>query len=173
MSRTITLAALIAAALLPAAVSAQGLTPCAGNLLGIAGVSLSEQRIAGIDFNGSGGQLAPLLDTEVTVRGQIPSCLLIQFSALAVPQDNHIVFQVLVDGVPAPGQSAFPTQPGIPVVYDPEESDLNNGRMVAHSFLVPVLPGLRRVELKFAGCCSGAGGNSGVVNAATLTVQHR
>jgi hypothetical protein len=173
MTHPIPAVALAAALLLPAAASAQGLARCAGNLLGIAGVSLSEQRIASVDFNGSGGQLDPLLATEVTVRGQGASCLLVQFSALAVPQDNHIVFQVLVDGVPAPGQSAFPTQPGIPVVYDPEESDLNNGRMVAHSFLVPVQPGLRRVELKFAGCCSGASNTSGVVNAATLTVQHR
>jgi hypothetical protein len=173
MSRTITLAALAAALLLPVAASAQGLTRCAGKLSGVAGVSLSEQRVAGVDFSGSGGQLDALLDAEVTVGGRGPSCLLVQFSALAAPNDNHIVFQVLVDGVPAPGQSAFPGLPGIPVVYDPEESDLNNGRMVAHSFLVPVQPGPRRVELKFAGCCSVSGSTSGVVNAATLTVQHR
>ena len=172
MSPRLTLAALAAAACLPWAAPAQGLSRCTGNLLAVTGVSLSEQRVANVDFNGSGGQLDLLLATDVTVRGREPSCLLVQFSAMALPQDNHIVFQLLVDGVPAPGQSAFPTQPGIPVVYDPEESDQNNGRMVAHSFLVPVSPGLRRVELKFAGCCSPNPG-SGVVNSATLTVQHR
>lgn len=172
MSPHLTLAALAAAACLPWAASAQGLSRCAGNLLAVTGVSLSEQRIAEVDFNGSGGQLSPLLSTDVTVRGREPSCLLVHFSAMALPQDNHIVFQLLVDGVPAPGQSAFPTQPGIPVLYDPEESDQNNGRMVAHSLLVPVSPGLHRVELKFAGCCSPNPG-SGVVNSATLTVQHR
>lgn len=172
MTTRFTLAALAAACLLPLGASAQGLSRCTGTLLGVAGVSLSEARTATVDFSGSGGQLDSLLSTEVTVRGREPSCLLIHFSALAVPQDNHIVFQVLVDGVPAPGQNSFPTFPGIPVVFDPEESDQNNGRMVAHSFVVPVAPGLRRVELKFAGCCSPNAG-SGVVNSATLSVQHR
>lgn len=172
MSRTVTLAALAAACLLPLAASAQGSSRCAGTLLGVAGASLSEARVATVDFSGSGGQLDSLLSTEVTVRGREPSCLLIHFSALAVPQDNHIVFQVLVDGVPVPGQNSFPSVPGIPVVYDPEETDMNNGRMVAHSFVMAVAPGQRRVELKFAGCCSPNAG-SGVVNSATLSVQHR
>jgi hypothetical protein len=44
--------------------------------------------------------------------------------------------------------------------------------MVAHGFVVPVQPGLRRVALRFAGCCSPNPG-SGVVNSATLSVQHR
>jgi hypothetical protein len=164
-------AALIAALALPVA-WAQGETRCSGTLLGLSAVSLSEQRVANVDFSGSGGQLDELLSTEVSVRGREPSCLLIHFSALAVPQDNHIVFQVLVDGVPVPGQNSFPTFPGIPVVFDPEETDMNNGRMVAHSFVVAVAPGQRRVALKFAGCCSPNAG-SGVVNSATLSVQHR
>lgn len=164
-------AALVAALALSSA-WAQGEARCSGMLLNLSGVSLSEQRIANVDFSGSGGQLDSLLSTEVSVRGREPSCLLIHFSALAAPQDNHIVFQVLVDGVPVPGQNSFPTFPGIPVVYDPEETDMNNGRMVAHSFVMPVAPGLRRVELKFAGCCSPNAG-SGVVNSATLSVQHR
>lgn len=162
------------AGLLPALGLAQDdVQRCSGPLQAVTGVSLSGQRVSTVDFNGSGGQLGPLLDTEVMVRGRGPSCLLVHVSALAVPNDNHIVFQLLVDGVPAPGQSPFPTQPGVPVFYDPEESDQNNGRSVAQSFVVPVQPGLRRVELRFAGCCSAVADNSGVVNAATLTVQHR
>lgn len=171
MRTAITLAA---AWLLPFAAAAQLTSAaCTGTLGRVTGISTSEQRIAAFDFSGSGGQLDALLATTVNVTGTGAACLLVQFSAMAVPQDNHIIFQVLVDGVPAPGQAAFPTVPGIPVVYDPEESDLNNGRMVAHSFLVPVQAGRRRVELKFAGCCSSSTGTSGVVNGATLTVLHR
>jgi hypothetical protein len=158
--------------LVPLTASAQDGTRCAGTLLGVAGVSLATPRTANVDFSGSGGQLDALLDTEVTVRGQAPSCLLIQFSAMAYPQDNHIIFQVLVDGVPVAGQTDFPGFPGVPVVFDPEETDNNLGRMVSHSFVAPVAPGLRRVELRFAGCCSPNPG-SGVVGSATLSVQHR
>lgn len=172
MKKTCLATTLVAALTLPAAAWAQGEVRCSGTLQGLSAVSLSEARTATVDFSGSGGQLDHLLGTDVSVKGRGVSCLLIQFSALAAPQDNHIVFQVLVDGVPAPGQNSFPTFPGIPVVYDPEESDQNNGRMVAHNFVVAVLPGLRRVELKFAGCCSPNAG-SGVVNSATLSVQHR
>jgi hypothetical protein len=173
MKTSLLTAAWLASCLLsPLTASAQDDTRCAGNLLGVAGVSLSAPRTASVDFSGSGGQLDALLDTDVTVRGQAASCLLIQFSAMAYPQDNAIVFQVLVDGVPVPGQSALPGFPGIPVVFDPEETDNNLGRMVSHSFVAPVAPGLRRVELRFAGCCSPNPG-SGVVNSATLSVQHR
>jgi hypothetical protein len=172
MKKTRLAAALVAALALPAAAWAQGEVRCSGMLQGMSAVSLSEARTATVDFSGSGGQLDNLLSTDVSVKGRGASCLLIQFSALAAPQDNHIIFQVLVDGVPVPGQNNFVTLPGIPVVYDPEETDQNNGRMVAHSFVAAVQPGVRRVELKFAGCCSPKAG-SGVVNSATLSVQHR
>jgi hypothetical protein len=165
-------ALLVGSFLIPHPAQAQAESRCEGRLLGLAGVSLTEPRTAAVDFSGSGGQLDDLLRTDVDVGGRGPSCLLIQFSAMAAPQDNLIVFQVLVDGVPVPGQSIVPGTPAIPVVYDPEETDMNNGRMVAHSFVAPVLPGLRRVELRFAGCCSPNPG-SGVVNSATLSVQHR
>lgn len=166
-------AAIATACLLPASAWAQGTSSrCTGTLQNLSAVSLSEARAANVDFSGSGGQLDSLLSADVSVRGRETSCLLIHFSAMAAPQDNHIIFQVLVDGVPVPGQSVFPAVPGIPVVYDPEESDLNNGRMVSHSFVMAVQPGTRRVEVKFAGCCSPNAG-SGVVNSATLAVQYR
>ncbi|MBK6865413.1 MAG: hypothetical protein IPG91_18835 [Ideonella sp.] len=176
MFQTTSLTALLTAiALLPTLAAAQtGEQACNGALRTVSAVSIAEQRVAAVDFAGSGGQLDPLLATRVTVSGGARSCLLINFSAVALPQDNHMMFQVLVDGVPVPGQGEFASVPGVPVVYDPEESDQNNGRMVAHTFVAPVNPGARLVELRFAGCCSASpANNSGVVRSATLSVQYR
>ncbi|MEP6902876.1 MAG: hypothetical protein ABJA66_14075, partial [Actinomycetota bacterium] len=43
-----------------------------------------------------------------------------------------------------------------PVIADAEETDLNLERIVSHDFFAVVEPGRHRVEVLFAGCCSGA-----------------
>jgi hypothetical protein len=44
----------------------------------------------------------------------------------------------------------------IPVVVDAEETDLNRERMIAHDFFAVATPGVHRVEVMWAGCCSAA-----------------
>jgi hypothetical protein len=98
----------------------------------------------------------PLLTTTVKVGGGRPSCLIAHFSAMAQPLDNQIVFQVRLDGVPMEGHmSNFVGILG-PVVTDPEETDLNQLRMVSYNFFKEVHPGEHTVEVFFAACCSGA-----------------
>jgi hypothetical protein len=93
---------------------------------------------------------------------------------MANPTDNGIVYQLTVDGAPMEGHMTgllgFPT----PVVYDPEETDLNQPRMVAHSFFKRVNPGVHQVEVRFAGCCSGQPDvGSGNTSASVLVLQHQ
>jgi hypothetical protein len=98
----------------------------------------------------------PLLAAVIDVGGVGRSCVLARFSAEAMPLDNHIVYQVRLDGVAMRGH--LPDFIGIasPVIADAEETDLNLERLVAHDFFAVVEPGRHRVEVFFAGCCSGA-----------------
>jgi hypothetical protein len=93
------------------------------------------------------GDLEPLLQTTVTIPGTARTCLVAHFSAMAVPTDNYIVFQVRVDGVPMRGHlSSFGLVP-VPVVITIEETDLNVARMVAYNFFALVEPGVHTVEV--------------------------
>jgi hypothetical protein len=97
----------------------------------------------------------PLLSTKITVGGRRPSCLLAGFSAMALPQDNWVVFQVKVDGVPMRGHAAGLGGVTEPVVFDPDEGGANGVfRMVAYNFFTVVQPGEHTVEVMYAGCCS-------------------
>jgi len=136
-------------------------------------VSLSGLRVATVDFSGSGGQLdpVPLLETEFKSG---PTCVLVHFSAQVDPQDNHIVFQASIDDVPMEGHAQFPyltPAPSTPVVWDPEETNLNVSRMVAYTFFAHVERGAHTVRIRFAGCCSPTPG-SGVVRAAVMSVNY-
>lgn len=122
-------------------------------------VRLDEDRITKAVYNYPKDGLGhfdplPLIATTVTVGGTQPSCLVAAFSAMARPLDNHIVFQVRVDGIPMQGHlggiGGLPT----PVVVDPTEANTASQRMVAYNFFAPVRPGVHRVEVLFAGCCS-------------------
>jgi hypothetical protein len=98
----------------------------------------------------------PLLSTTIEVGRPGPSCLIAHFSAMGDPLDNHVVFQVRVDGVPMQGHlSGFGNIP-TPVVADPEETDMNLPRMVSYNFFAEVQPGVHTVDVVFAGCCSAA-----------------
>ena len=97
----------------------------------------------------------PLLSTKITVGGRKPSCLMASFSAMALPQDNWVVFQVRVDGVPMRGHAAGLGGVTEPVVFDPDEGGANGVfRMVAYNFFTVVEPGEHTVEVVYAGCCS-------------------
>ena len=49
----------------------------------------------------------PLIATAI-VTTAANTCLIAHFSALAEPQDNHVMFQVRVDGKPMQGHAIFP-----------------------------------------------------------------
>lgn len=118
----------------------------------------------------------PLLATTIEVTGRQPGCVTARLSAVAVPFDNYVVYQVRIDGVPMKGH--LPSFFGIatPVVVDAEETDLNRERMIAHDFFAIVGPGLHRVEVMWAGCCSAAtpvpGINSALSGANVLTLEY-
>jgi|SRR5215831_5044168 len=136
-------------------------------------VALDGTRITTAEFAASGGQLdpAPLLEAEITGA----ECVVVHFSAQADPQDNFIVFQASIDDVPMEGHAQFPyltPAPATPVVFDPEETNLNVSRMVSYNFFAKVGRGTHTVRIRFAGCCSGSTGNGAVVRAAVMTVQY-
>jgi len=108
---------------------------------------------------------APLLATTINVDGDRvrSSCLTAHLSVEVAPLDNHVMFQVLVDGVPMHGHGIFPySVPTVqaPVVWDPEETEKNVNRMVAFNFFVPVARGAHLVEVRWAGCCGFTNGNT-------------
>lgn len=122
------------------------------------------------------GHFDTLLSTRVTVGGTGRSCLVATFSTEAYPLDNSIVFQVRVDGVPMNGHLAGSGDVASPIVFDPEETDMNLPRMVSYTFFKPVTPGNHTVDVLFAGCCSGApvpGAVAAYAGSPTLTLWHR
>jgi hypothetical protein len=122
------------------------------------------------------GHFDTLIRTTVTVGGgRQPSCLVATFSTQAYPLDNSIIFQVRVDGVPMEGHMNGAGNIAAPLVWSPEETDLNNPRMVSYTFFKKVTPGVHRVEVLFAGCCSAAApvGPAAYAGSPVLTLQYR
>jgi len=132
-------------------------------------------QLATVDF-AAGGQLdpTPLLETQIQVFTK--TCVFVTFSAQADPQDNFIVFQASVNNVPMSGHAQFPyltPAPATPVVFDPEETNLNVSRMVSYTFFAQVGPGTHTVRIRFAGCCSLVpGGNSAFIRAAAMSIRY-
>ena len=118
----------------------------------------------------------PLISTQIKTVGR-RTCIVVQFSALVEPQDNHVMFQVRVDGAPMQGHAIFPySVPTVqaPVVWDPEETDKNLTRMVSYTFFASVEQGAHTVDVQFAGCCGLTGGVNviSLVRNAVMTVQY-
>jgi hypothetical protein len=118
----------------------------------------------------------PLISTTITTTAA-STCLIVHFSALAEPQDNHVMFQVRANGTPMQGHAIFPySVPTVqaPVVWDPEETDKNLTRMVASRFFTAVGPGTHRIDVRFAGCCGLTHGVNviALVRNAVLTLQY-
>ena len=86
------------------------------------------------------------------VGGAGPDCLVADFSAVALPRDNAVAFQVRLDGVPMRGHLGGLNGVPAPAVADPREGALALDRMVAYHFFAPVRPGVHRVEVLFASC---------------------
>ena len=162
-------------AMFPAVASAQTNPECAGMLLNTKAVALTPATLYGVtDFSGSFGQLDPTpiaeMNIHVTGSPRHPECVIVTFSTQAAPQDNSIVFQASIDDVPMQGHGAafYPT----PIVWDPEETNLNLSRMLSYTFFASVTPGAHTVRIKVAGCCSANPTTTVVVNAGTVVVRY-
>ncbi|PWT97289.1 MAG: hypothetical protein C5B51_31655 [Terriglobia bacterium] len=143
-------------AALPGVTSAQPAPACSGVALTTKAVALAAPvtRNPVVDFSGSGGQLdpTPLLQTDIDVGGRA-TCIVVHFSVQADPQDNFVVFQASVDDIPMAGHGTLLSYP-TPVVADPEETDLNNTRMLAYTFFAAGAPGKHTIRIRIASCCS-------------------
>jgi hypothetical protein len=123
------------------------------------------------------GHFDTLMSSTVDVGpGRRPSCLIAHFSTEGYPLDNSVVYQVRVDGEPMNGHMAGSGDISTPIVFDPEETNLNLPRMVSYTFFKKVGPGTHTVEVLFAGCCSGApvpGAVAAYTGSPTLTLSYR
>ena len=115
--------------------------------------------------------LEPLLETTISVTGTGQSCVLAYFSAVARPSDNYLVFQVTLDGIPMHGHTVTYPHPNTPVVIEPEETDLNLPRMIAHQFFLRVGPGVHTVRVSVARG-SGVGPFDPTIEAPVLSLHY-
>jgi hypothetical protein len=152
-------------------------TECQGLQVNMKAVALPGQRVLNpiVDFGGSGGQLhpVPVLQTDFNVF-PLPArstCVVVTFSTQADPQDNHIVFQASIDNVPMLGHGTFLGLP-TPVVVDPEETNLNNTRMLSYTFFAHVGPGVHTLRIRAASCCTSNPTGGLVIRAATAIVRY-
>ena len=167
------LLAVAAMAIIPTAAFAQA-AKCEGVINATRAVSIGPTVLNPVvDFSGSGGQLdpVPLLQTQINVVPGRPVCVVVHFSAQADPQDNHIVFQASMDNVPMAGHGIFLLYP-TPVVVDPEETDLNNSRMLSYTFFAQASPGIHTIRIKIASCCTSNPTGGLVVRGASLVVNY-
>jgi hypothetical protein len=155
-------------------------------------------RTTAVTFNSNPDRFdrTPLVSTTVQVAGKRSSCLIVHFSAMVGPMDNHVVFQARADGVPIEGH--LPGFVGIqtPVVVEPDYADpLSTAvaqflradvaqlgvpfanvpqRMVAYNFFTEVKPGQHTVEIFFAGCCSSNPlGSGATISRTVVTLEYR
>lgn len=150
---------------------------CQNTVKKVKAVSSRGVHIANVNFTASGGNFdpVPLLKTTVSVSGGKPSCLLAYLSAIPRPTDNHIVFQVRVDGVPMEGHVPDLFSTGTPAVSDPNQSDefVDPPRMAAYNFFTEATEGEHTIEVLFAACCSPVNLGPSYVDAATLILSYR
>ena len=163
-----------AAAAIPA--SAQITTQplrCEGTPTQIQAVALPTPRSGSlVNFSGSGGQLdpIPLLESTFTVPAshQRTVCVVLTFSAQVDPGDNYGVYQASIDDIPMVGHGTLAPEYGIttPIVFDAVNqgsylpvdpyryANGSNSRFVSYTFFMAVSPGVHRMKIKVAGCCS-------------------
>jgi hypothetical protein len=164
-----------AALLLPALVLAQP-TECESLNLRVKTVSKNGPQITYVEFGSTGGMLdpAPVLQTQIQVF--LRTCVVVHFSAMADPIDNHVVFQASLNNVPMSGHAQFPYlvgAPTVPVVWDPREHPTAGlSRMVSYTFTAPVSPGLHTIRIRFAGCCSASGVSQAIVRNAVMSIHY-
>jgi hypothetical protein len=124
------------------------------------------------------------------VRSTGQGCIIATLSALALPQDNWLMFQALVDGQPMYGhmssddfftEMGFPeaaalVQPPTQLAGYPEQLDKNLFRMLSYTFYMPVTQGTHTVQIKWAGCCTTSGPdnpNTFQIGRATLMIHYK
>jgi hypothetical protein len=151
------------------------LAECQGISLNTKAVALTAAKVLNpvVDFSGSSGQLdpTPLLQADVEVQPGRATCVVVHFSVQADPQDNFIVFQASLDDTPMAGHGTF-LQYATPVVVDPEETNLNNTRMLSYTFFAPGTPGKHTVRIRIASCCTSNPVGGLFVRGASLVVNY-
>jgi hypothetical protein len=178
ITRCLSLLFVAAAALFSAAPASAQQTECAGTATKVKAVSLADyQKVKALfqfpDFaQFPDGNLQQLLSTDVTVDGPGRSCLVATFSAMALPSDNYMVFQVRVDGVPMEGHLSSAGTVATPVVVVAEETDMNQPKMVSYTFFKTVGPGPHRVEVMVA-AGSGPGPFEPAVGSPVLVLKYK
>jgi hypothetical protein len=158
----------------PAATMAQTASPgCQGITVNMKAAALASPRSGSlVNFTGSGGQLdpVPLLETNINVIGLPgrPVCVTVTFSAQVDPRDNYGVYQASIDNVPMSGHGTLFPEYALttPIVFDavnpgsylptPTATNNLNFRMVSYTFFASVMPGVRTIRIRVAGCCSAA-----------------
>lgn len=153
---------------------------CAGKTTQVKAVSTQGVNRSAFNFTSElhPGALdpTPLLTTTVKTTGKL-SCLVAHFSAYAQPADNHLIFQVLVDGQPMEGHAPSFAGFAVPVVTEPNTTDevFDVPRMAAYNFFKEVGPGEHTVEVRLAACCGDPAEELGpvLVDAAVLTLEYK
>jgi hypothetical protein len=134
-------------------------------------LATTELHSTSVDLVGSGGAFEPAPLFTTSVKTSSHGCIIATLSALAMPRDNWVVFQVLVGGKPMYGhissdefftpmgvpQAAAYVQPPTALIGEPEETDKNLFRMLSYTFYMPVAQGTNTITVKWAGCCTASG----------------
>ncbi len=142
---------------------------CEGPVSQVKAVSLQGAQYIDTVFSSSTPNLEPLMSTTFEVDDR-RRCVIARFSTQARVTDNHIFFQVLIDGVPMEGHingvPGFPV--GMPIVFtnmeDYEEQIAQFPRTFAHSFFLEVKAGTHTIEV-----LTGAGSGIDPTNLPTVT----
>lgn len=148
---------------------------CSSNAPKVKAVGIQSTHIANVNFSATNGGFDPVPLLRTTVNLSQTGCLIAHFSAIPRPTDNHIVFQVRVDGVPmighVPGLFGTPT----PAVSEPNQTDewADVPRMAAYNFFKMVPAGIHTIEVLYAACCSPVNLGPSFVDAATLTLEYQ
>jgi hypothetical protein len=151
---------------------------CSSLVTKITSAQDTDGHLTPYDSQGAGGALegfdpTPLIETDVTIGGRTPSCLVAQFSAHHFTGggfgDQFAMYQVNVDGLPMIGHTtACSTSQGVNfncLLFDNTNGAAGN----SYHFYIPINPGTHNVEVLYAGCCSGLGAYTGGI----LTLYHK
>ncbi|KJV07772.1 hypothetical protein [Methylocucumis oryzae] len=148
----------------------------------------------GVYYPIGGFSPAPLFSTSFKTVSEPSSCVLVNLSVNAQPNDNAMVFQVRVDGKPMNGHwnskdffisLGYPIASSFnsPIIWLPNVVEngffagIDPPHMASFMFFASVGPGTHQVEVLTAGCChqdidTPAGKPDGIIRSATLTIQH-
>jgi len=151
---------------------------CTNLVTKITSVAATDGHTTPYDSQGAGGapegfDPMPLLETDVTIGGRTPSCLVAQLSAHSFTGygfgDQFAVYQVNVDGLPMIGHTTgCSTSGGVNfacLLFD----NTNGAAGHSYHFYIPINPGTHHVEVLYAGCCNGLG----AYTAGILTLYHK